>query len=32
MDFCHLSDKYGKKILDSITETRLDAAKIASEK
>ena len=35
MVFCHLletSNKYGKKLMDTVTKTGMDAAKIASKR
>ena len=32
MVFCHLLNKYGKKLMDTSTKTRMDAAKIASKR
>ena len=31
MAFCHLQDKYGKKLMDTTTKTEMDAAKTASK-
>ena len=32
MAFCHFGDKYGKKIMNTATKTRIDAAKTASKR
>ena len=32
MAFCHFDDKYGKKIMNTATKTRIDAAKTASKR
>ena len=31
MAFCHLQDKYGKKLMDTTTKAEIDAAKTESK-